>query len=75
MSEVGMFSVRNGITMMILGGVIILLDFGNRGNPDVKQVVMFLNFDLWIGGAIIAGLGLIFLIGGIIRKANRRVER
>jgi hypothetical protein len=70
-----MFSARNGITMMILGGVIILLDFGNRGNPDVKQVVMFLNFDLWIGGAIIAGLGLIFLIGGIIKKANRRVER
>jgi hypothetical protein len=73
--EVGMFSARNGITMMILGGVIILLDFGNRGNPDVKQVVMFLNFDLWIGGAIIAGLGLIFLIGGIIKKASRRVER
>lgn len=70
-----MLSVRNGISMMILGAIIILLDFGNRGNPDVKQVVMFLNFDLWIGGAIIAGLGLIFLIGGIIRKANRRVER
>jgi hypothetical protein len=73
-----LFSVRNGITFILIGGVIMLFDFGFRGSMEAEAWLQydlgFVRFSAWIAGAVIAGLGLIFLIGGILRPKKRYVR-
>jgi hypothetical protein len=73
-----LFSVRNGITFILIGGVIILFDFGFRSNAGSETWLQynlgFIQFSAWIAGAVIAGLGLLFLIGGILRPKKRYVR-
>lgn len=73
-----MLSVRNGITFILIGGVIMLFDFGFRSSVESEAWLQydlgFVRFSAWIAGAVIAGLGLIFLIGGILRPKKRYVR-
>ncbi len=73
-----MFSIRNGITFILIGGVIMLLDFGFRSSMEseawLEYDLGFVRFSAWIAGAVIAGLGLIFLIGGILRPKKHYVR-
>lgn len=73
-----MLSVRNGITFILIGGVIILFDLGFRNSMEsqawLEYDLGFIRFSAWIAGAIIAGLGLIFLIGGLLRPKKRYVR-
>jgi hypothetical protein len=70
-----LFSVRNGITFILIGGVIVLFDVGFRSNVQAESWLEydlgFVKFSAWIAGVVIAALGIIFTIGGIVKRNKR----
>jgi hypothetical protein len=73
-----LFSVKNGITFILIGGVIVLFDIGFRASSQAQSWLEynlgFVRFSAWIAGVVIAGLGLLFLIGGIFKRRKRYVR-
>jgi hypothetical protein len=73
-----LFSVKNGITFILIGGVIVLFDIGFRSSSQAQSWLEydlgFVRFSAWIAGVVIAGLGLLFLIGGIFKRRKRYVR-
>ena len=54
-----MLSVRNGVTFILIGGVIMLFDFGFRSSMEseawLEYDLGFVRFSAWIAGVVIAG--------------------